>query len=636
MRRTLSLGAVSFALIAVACGSGGGVEVDDDAEIQEDSGVLADVTVDTSQPAKDSSTPQDGTITPINDATLDINYGDAIWFADGQSGNDAAQETGTGCAPDEILCNGNTAEICKNGQLSTQVCTNGNVCADGYGCVVCDPGSGSCNGNVATLCNSLGSGTTTTTCDGQLGLSCQAGVCVGDCSNIGESYIGCEYYAVTMTNPALAQSTFPFAIAVSNTTNKNATVNITGPNTVAGNPFTVNANTIQSIVLPWESSLSTTYSTVKQAGGAYHVKSTEPVTVYQFNARDYYYGGAYSYTNDASILIPVNAMTGHYYVVTMPDWLFSGSTHYPGTITIVGTQTNTSVQFTPNGSVLAGAGIAATGTSTVTIGAGDVIEISATQNGTTTSYGTDPSGSYVSANAPVEVFGGSACAYVPYNEAACDHLEEVMFPVETLQTTYLVTPPNVTGITTNKSPSHFVRIVGTVNNTSLTYTPTVSGAPASVNAGQVQIFETSTPFQVTGTQPILIGQFMESSQNYGGGTLNGDPAMTVAVGTAQYRDNYAFTAPNNYYINWATVIAKANNTVTIDTTTIAANQFTAIGTSGYGYYHYKICDSSNNNTLCSNTASNHTASGTAAFGIQVYGYGSYTSYWYPGGLNLTR
>jgi hypothetical protein len=32
----------------------------------------------------------------------------------------------------------------------------------------------------------------------------------------------------------------------------------------------------------------------------------------------------------------------------------------------------------------------------------------------------------------------------------------------------------------------------------------------------------------------------------------------------------------------------------------------------------------------------HNATSSANFGIEVYGYGSYTSYMYPGGLNLTR
>jgi hypothetical protein len=30
----------------------------------------------------------------------------------------------------------------------------------------------------------------------------------------------------------------------------------------------------------------------------------------------------------------------------------------------------------------------------------------------------------------------------------------------------------------------------------------------------------------------------------------------------------------------------------------------------------------------------HTMDGASPFGISVYGYGEYTSYWYPGGQNL--
>jgi hypothetical protein len=31
---------------------------------------------------------------------------------------------------------------------------------------------------------------------------------------------------------------------------------------------------------------------------------------------------------------------------------------------------------------------------------------------------------------------------------------------------------------------------------------------------------------------------------------------------------------------------------------------------------------------------NHSITGDAKLGITVYGYGQFTSYWYPGGLNL--
>ena len=57
------------------------------------------------------------------------------------------------------------------------------------------------------------------------------------------------------------------------------------------------------------------------AASAYHIKSTEPVTVYQFNPYETTRSAAaYSYTNDASLLIPVNAMTGNYQVAAWPSW----------------------------------------------------------------------------------------------------------------------------------------------------------------------------------------------------------------------------------------------------------------------------------------------------------------------------
>jgi len=219
-----------------------------------------------------------------------------------------------------------------------------------------------------------------------------------------------------------------------------------------------------------------------------------------------------------------------------------------------------------------------------------------------------------------------------------------MFPTETLGSDYLVVPPNVTGITSGSrlsKPSHIIRIVGTKAGTTLTYSPAptiISGtASSTVGAGGVVVFETSTPFRLTSSNPVVVAMYMEGSTNYS--TTNyvqtGDPAQSVTVPTAQFRNTYPFTAPSSYYINWATLIAPTGNSVTIDSTTIPSTSFTAIGTSGYGYYYYKICDGGSSPT-CGSISANHTASSTSAFGIQIYGYGSYTSYWYPGGLNLTR
>ena len=121
MARFSALAAVGFVFV-VACGSSGTGD-DDAAQVGDDADAgneTPDVTVgpDANQP-KDSG-PQDSTTPPSNDATLDVNFGDAIWTADSGGGPpDTGVDTGGGCAPDGILCSGNTAEICKSGTLST-------------------------------------------------------------------------------------------------------------------------------------------------------------------------------------------------------------------------------------------------------------------------------------------------------------------------------------------------------------------------------------------------------------------------------------------------------------------------------------------------------------------------------------
>ena len=53
--------------------------------------------------------------------------------------------------------------------------------------------------------------------------------------------------------------------------------------------------------------------------------------------------------------------------------------------------------------------------------------------------------------------------------------------------------------------------------------------------------------------------------------------------------------------------------------------FVAVGGTGYEVARVELDNSGNGN---------HEVSGSEAFGITVYGYGDYTSYWYPGGSDL--
>jgi hypothetical protein len=351
----------------------------------------------------------------------------------------------------------------------------------------------------------------------------------------------------------------------------------------------------------------------------------------------------HSYTNDASLLLPVNALTGNYYVVAGADWHSPGhdgagnpsctttnnSFQEPGMAVIVATQDNTSVTVAASGPLQPGAGVGATG-GTLTLNHGDVLQLATALNASgACSYGSDLSGTRVTASAPVEVIGGQDCTFFPAGTFACDHIEQINFPLETLGSDYLVTLP----FNNNAAPRQFVKIVGTQAGTGLTTDPAQAGVPATITAGQVVFFETTQNFRLKSTSPVLVGQFMEGQDNFGAACAAGsqqdcgDPSMSLAVATAQFRSAYQFIAPPSYFENWVNVIAPIGASVTVDGAAVTG--FSSIGSSGYAVAHHALCA----NGACGGV---HSAASAAPFGIEVYGYGIYTSYMYPGGLNLNR
>ena len=108
-----------------------------------------------------------------------------------------------------------------------------------------------------------------------------------------------------------------------------------------------------------------------------------------------------------------------------------------------------------------------------------------------------------------------------------------------------------------------------------------------------------------------------------GGGGGGDPALTIGVPIEQYRSSYSFHAPTNYESSFANITAPVGTNVTIDGQPVAG--FQPIGGSGFSGVRVQLSNAGDGD---------HTIAGDKAFGVQVYGYGQYTSYWYPGGLDL--
>jgi hypothetical protein len=96
--------------------------------------------------------------------------------------------------------------------------------------------------------------------------------------------------------------------------------------------------------------------------------------------------------------------------------------------------------------------------------------------------------------------------------------------------------------------------------------------------------------------------------------------MALGVPVEQYRTSYTFLAPPSYVHNYLTVIHETGDFPTLD----------GIGVAGETV---SITDEYDRTNLEIDGGFHYVESGTP-FAITVYGVGTYTSYMYPGGLDL--
>lgn len=500
------------------------------------------------------------------------------------------------------------------------------------------------------------------------------------------SYVGCEFWPTITANPVWVD--FDPAVIIANSGKMPANVTIDGP---AGfhKDVTIAAGALETVLLAWVAELKgpefskvntsggrLNYS-VRVNGGAFHVKSSAPVTAWQFNPLQYKKdacpsraasGGCLSASVDASLLLPVTAMTGNYRVFAYSsknegvDW---GSV--PGGMAITATANNTTVkvQLGPRCGVQlypsTDLGICVSASMTgdipaknageiyeLQMNAGDVVQLVGGWAKDPQTRNADISGSVLNANRPVQVISFNAIAQMPdFSVVNADHMEETVLPSEVIGKKYIVVPPTTPN---GNAVGHVVRIYGNVDNTVLTYPEgKPAGAPDMISAGDVVQIPPlppglpaaecirfagncmlAEPFVVQGDQPFAVMSFMV------GGTLQmpgtdatnskGDPSMTMQVTPEQFRKQYTFLAPTDYVDNFADILVPRGAAVTLDGMPLATPP-TAIGSGAWGFVRAR---------LGAGNGGVHTISTEApeGLGLQVAGFGFATSYYYPGGLNL--
>jgi hypothetical protein len=412
----------------------------------------------------------------------------------------------------------------------------------------CLPDAIFCDGSELKQCNASGDGSTVQeTCDN----GCLDGACLDPPDNEcgGKGYIGCDFWAVDLDNyaiPCRDSSDCPnggqcgsdgacvdgnanatqYAITVSNTTDSAVDVDVyDGSNNQVASE-TVQANALRTIDLPRQDVQGSILG-----GDSFRIAASGPITVHQFNPKS---NTANVFSNDASLLLPSNALGSEYLILGWPSLPLGngglGQPQSPDTlkafVTVVAAEDgDTSVTVNTPVTIQAGSGIneiPGGGTGTYTLSKGDVLQLAVES---ASSVARDPTGMTISADKNVAVFVGNECANVPTDTPFCDHMEQQIYPTNTWGSEYVVSKFYARG-----TEPDMYRVTAAQDGTTISTQPAISGANGTtLDRGQVLEFSTTEDFVLTGSQPIALAQFMVGSA-YPGPSGGCDPQNDIDSG----------------------------------------------------------------------------------------------------------
>lgn len=551
-------------------------------------------------------------------------------------------------------------------------------CVIGRGCLECTPGMATCNGNEVRTCPESGvaaEGELVKTCDIGAGQVCLNGDCKAGCDLAAglPSNVGCEFWAVDLDQfdappiPGLGftgndPASAPWGIVVSNAGQTTANVTVEYNEAPVGQPpspkvlgqVNIPAGSLKTIKLPTrELDCGPKPNDVTAPGtclssNAYRVTSSSPVVVYQFNVFEN------AFSNDASLLLPTNAL-GKYYRIL--GW---GAGHpvqidFPGLpkildrsyITVVGVHENTKVTIKPSARTHANPSsnppiptLQPGESIDFTIGPFDVINIETDdftlQESTKIQHLADLSGSLVVSDKPVAVFSGVETTSAPGNldipkgpdwkdgDTCClDHLEDQMFPLESIGKQFLITHSPVRSKGSYIEPD-VLRFVGAAEPATVTTNMPPPFDSFTIQPGEIKDTWTQGHVIINSTAPVVIGQLL-ISQGYVSGALTGDPSLTIFPPADQFRTEYVIPVPPSWSSNYVVIAAQPSTQITLNKNPLSGCKIDPIGDLNGVTYEARTCPL---------TTGAYYLSGSEPFGIAVYGYGSAGSYAYVGGADV--
>ncbi len=354
------------------------------------------------------------------------------------------------------------------------------------------------------------------------------------------------------------------------------------------------------------------------------VTSTAPIVCYGMNHKQF--------TADAFIAYPRHTAGLEYMVMSYYN---SGASNYrPSEFCVAAFDDNTTVTITPT--VQTRAGTTAGVPFSRVLNANQAMQVQAADIN-----GFDLTGSIVTADKQIVVYGGHVRAEVPVNfkfgggTTNRDHLTEALPPLNTWGKQFILT--NFKG--GQNTLGDVVRVLASKNNTQVAIEGNITTA-FTLQKGEYHDEPFNGPITIQSSEPILVGGLAHTI-NINQGI--GDPFFVIVPPVDQmYNDFTFFTSLDvNYTQNWLMVLTEAGGTtggsggmsrISINGNAIPTASFSPVGNMSGRNYFVAIQDM--NNRLGVNRITS--AVGSAAEGMIIvgYGFGPVDSYGYTAGAML--
>lgn len=327
-------------------------------------------------------------------------------------------------------------------------------------------------------------------------------------------------------------------------------------------------------------------SEIIEPGMSVHITSDVPISVYGLNRR--------FQTTDTYLGLPTKVLGTNYRIMS-----YTMSSPLMPEFSIVATENNTYVQITPTAETQAGN--KANATFTVTLNQGDVYQVIAKPSGLFYDK-IDFTGTLITSNKPIAVFGGHQCAYVPAPPPviiACNHLVEQLPPTTSWGKHYFLGR-------LEKRSKYSWRALANFDSTKLFVN---SKLVKVLSAGEFYEDNSKEDLQVSADKPILVAQF---SQGYRNGDSIGDPAMILISPTQQFLTRYRFATPvNGQWNHFVSVVIPTNAipTLKLNSKKVDEKLFRRIGISRYSIASIEV------------PYGTHSLTAAQPFGMYSYGFG---------------